>query len=168
MESCMKKIAKETYDNWAKEFESSFWANTTGWGMAFCNQFNIEDDNLWAEDNRMIAEIKIFEQYVDASLAPEEEKDTEFDWTPYPTLSAEIKEDILNYINKGEEPDGFLVSVLCNDLVNAVGRSTDEEFAMLRDLINFIYKEMPYETWGNHRAVVAYQRRFMKLENENV
>lgn len=166
----MKKIAKQTYDDWAKEFEESFWSKTMGWGMAFCNQFNVENDALWSEDNRMLAEITIFEQYVGADLEPEQQKDTEFDFTPYPTITEEAQQAILDYVNKGEDPGGFLNSVLCNDLVNAVGRADDQEFAMIRDLVNFVYKNMPYETWGNHKAVAAYQRRFevKTTEKENV
>ena len=149
----MKKIAKETYDSWAKEFEASFWSNTTGWGMAFCNQFNIEDDGLWAEDNRMLAEIKIFDEYVDASLVPEEAKDVEFDWTPYPTLSAELQQQILDYINKGEEPDGFLVSVLCNDLVNAVSLADSTNLAGLKDIVLWLTTQAPEAAWGSAAKV---------------
>lgn len=165
----MKKIAKQTYDEWAKEFEQSFWSKTMGWGMAFCNQFNVENDALWGEDNRGLAEILIFEQYVDAALVPEVQQDMEFDWQPYPTLSDEVKQAIGDYVNKGIDPGGFINSVLCNDLVNAVGRADDEEFAMIKDLVNFVYKNMPYETWGNHKAVAAFLRRFevKTTENEN-
>jgi len=166
----VKKIAKQTYDEWAKEFEESFWSKTMGWGMAFCNQFNVENDSLWAEDNRGLAEVLIFEQYVDEAATPDPVQDTEFDFTPYPTITEEAQQAILDYVNKGEDPGGFLNSVLCNDLVNAVGRAGDQEFAMIRDLVNFVYKNMPYETWGNHKAVAAYQRRFevKTTEKENV
>jgi hypothetical protein len=162
MEVIMKKIAKQTYDTWATAHAKSFWANTINWGHAFCNEFNVEDSALFDQVDRMSAEIFIFEKYVDDNIEPEAVADIVFDWTDYPTVNDECKEQMGSYINQGQDPGGFLTSILCNDLINTVSRATDEEYAMLKDLVKFMHADMPYEAWGNHKAVSSYQRRFIK------
>jgi hypothetical protein len=59
------------------------------------------------------------------------------------------KEALFNYVNYGTPPSGFLRAVLCNDLVEAVGRADTENLAALKEIVQYVYWELPGLCWGN-------------------
>lgn len=57
------------------------------------------------------------------------------------------------YVEKGIRPGDFVIALLSNDLVNAVGRADSQNQAALVDWIKFMYNELPSGCWGTPEKV---------------
>jgi hypothetical protein len=71
-------------------------------------------------------------------------------------IPAHTQQALLDYVEHGYEPGGFLYSVLCNDLIGAVSRADASNLESLRDIAQFVYNEMPSNCHGNEAIVVRY------------
>jgi hypothetical protein len=60
------------------------------------------------------------------------------------------------YIEEGEMPGGFLVAVLCNDLVEAFGKADEVNRACLWDWCLWLYNEAPMPAWGSAEKVLTW------------
>lgn len=60
---------------------------------------------------------------------------------------------IVNYVNHKVIPGDFLLSVLQNDLKNAVGYADDENIHLLPVYVAFFYFNIPSVAWGSKEAV---------------
>jgi len=67
---------------------------------------------------------------------------------PQYTLAA-----LTRYVEKGFQPGGFLTAVLANDLFGAVGRADAENSQALKAIVEFVYNQMPSNSWGSREAV---------------
>lgn len=63
------------------------------------------------------------------------------------------------YVERGLEPGGFLMSVLCNDLFGAVSRADETNLASLKDICMYVHWEIPADCWGNENKVRAYMKK---------
>lgn len=60
-----------------------------------------------------------------------------------------IKRSIDAYVTHRQPVGGFLQAVLSNQLFEAVGRADNESMAALREIIQYIYNEIPAKSWGS-------------------
>lgn len=65
-----------------------------------------------------------------------------------------------HWIDHGIPPGDFLLAVLCNDLMDAIGRADDENRQNLPAYISFLFNEAPSPCWGSPPKVIAWAARF--------
>lgn len=63
---------------------------------------------------------------------------------------------IENYVRHGLEPGSFITAVLENNLVEAIGRADSYNLVVIRDIVRYVYNEIPSESWGSRDAVVNW------------
>ncbi len=63
---------------------------------------------------------------------------------------------IERYINKGILPGDFLIAVLENDLMNALGKADSENIKNLPAYLTYLYNEAPANCHGSPKAVKAW------------
>jgi len=71
-----------------------------------------------------------------------------------------LKEAFDRYVDHGIEPGGFLMAVLENNLCQAVGRADDQNIQILKDIVAYVYNDMPSECWGSPEKVRAWRALF--------
>jgi len=71
-----------------------------------------------------------------------------------------IKDSLKLYANQGIEPGGFLSAVLENNLFDALGMADSYNRASLFELVQYIYDELPYDSWGSVERVSKYLDKF--------
>lgn len=57
------------------------------------------------------------------------------------------------YINEGKPPGGFLMAVLTNDLVGAVGGADMQNRESIVAWTQWLYNDIPSRAWGSQEAV---------------
>ena len=62
------------------------------------------------------------------------------------------------YINHGIEPGGFLMAVLSNNLIKAIGSADHHNLAALKDICGWLYMYAPSNCWGSFETVDLYIR----------
>jgi hypothetical protein len=92
----------------------------------------------------------------------------EIDYNKCPKRFAQT---MMDYIENGYEPGGFINAVLANDLFGAYGRydNCPQESDELRKLIVFIYNHVPSSCWGSYKRVedhilAKYNERLAETE----
>jgi hypothetical protein len=74
------------------------------------------------------------------------------------------KDSLDRYVNEGIMPGSFLRAVLTNDLASAVFKADSKNLAALKDIMLYIYNEVPANAWGSTSTVVDYaQRKFKQV-----
>lgn len=68
----------------------------------------------------------------------------------------EIKEALDNYLNYGQNPGSFGMSVLHNNLSESVYHADHIEKAFLGNIIGYVYNSFPPEAWGSVEKVRAW------------
>jgi hypothetical protein len=68
-------------------------------------------------------------------------------------IPARTKNALFNYVNHGVRPGGFLTAVLCNDLMAAVGHADTENLAALKQIVQYVYWEIPGACWGSRKRM---------------
>lgn len=77
-------------------------------------------------------------------------------------------EALMNYFNNCWEPGSFLMSVLCNDLMQASFRADHVNKQHLAEIAAWVYHNAPQGSWGNKEIVRGwldrneYQQRYEK------
>jgi len=71
-------------------------------------------------------------------------------------------ESLQAYVNEGRPTGGFLRAVLANDLFEAVGKADSQNILCLREIIGWVYWNVPREAWRSYGAVDAW----IKQKNE--
>ena len=69
------------------------------------------------------------------------------------TIPVITKEALDRYVNDRISTGGFLHAVLADRLFDAVGRADKENLAALRDIVTYIYNELPGDCWGSAAKV---------------
>lgn len=78
-----------------------------------------------------------------------------------------IKQGIDRYAKKGVPTGGFLKAVLCNDLFEAVGRAGDESESALKQIVQYVYNEIPGNCWGSLEQYDAWiEKHIAKRQKE--
>lgn len=67
---------------------------------------------------------------------------------------------LLAYATHGHLPGGFLTAVLSNDLREAISRADHENLAVLKEIVTFVYMELPSPCWGSAKAVFDWTTQF--------
>lgn len=67
-------------------------------------------------------------------------------------------EALLRYKERGIPPGDFLQAVLCNDLVEAVGRADDYNIEVIPAYADFLYNQLPRTAWGSEEAIDRYSK----------
>lgn len=64
-----------------------------------------------------------------------------------------IKHSLKLYVEKKIPTGGFLEAVLSNDLCDAIGRADAENARQLKEIVVYIYNEIPSTCWGSREKV---------------
>lgn len=57
------------------------------------------------------------------------------------------------YLNQGINPGSFLTAVLENNLMEAFGRADDTNSINLRNIVGYVYNNIPGSSWGSPERV---------------
>lgn len=83
------------------------------------------------------------------------EHTVEFEVTS-PLVPEHMRGAIERYLNHGIEPGGFMMAVLCNDLVGALGRADHINRERIHDIVEYLYNNAPAACWGSPGKVSAW------------
>jgi hypothetical protein len=72
------------------------------------------------------------------------------DWDLIPE---HIRGSLRLYIEGGYHPGSGLTAILCNDLRRTAHSADDKNWAHMRDIVRFIYRYAPAESWGSVEKV---------------
>ena len=78
---------------------------------------------------------------------------------PECAVSADVKEYLREYAEERRPRGDFLTACLSNNLMNAVCRADANNLAQLREIMQYIYCELPSECWGNREKVDKWLKR---------
>ena len=84
-----------------------------------------------------------------------------------------IKENVLisinSYAKEGKPVGDFLYAVLSNDLTSAIFRADLDNRAALYEIVQYIYNEIPADSWGSTEKVEAWlkikREEFVPMKN---
>ena len=71
----------------------------------------------------------------------------------YPRIRTDVFDAIDLYVEKGCEPGGFVLAVLRNDLMDAMGRADVFNRMTLFDICGYVYNEIPAPCHGSPEKV---------------
>ena len=74
----------------------------------------------------------------------------------YEKLPERFQDSLERYLEYGIQPGHFLTAVLCNDLMNAIGRADDESLAALPAVCKWLYNEAPGNAFGSKEKVIDW------------
>lgn len=77
-------------------------------------------------------------------------------YPPLPNAIEHLREGIIRYVEDRVQTGGFLEAVLCNDLREAVGRADTTSFQYLKELVSWVYWNIPSACWGSPAKVRAW------------
>lgn len=77
----------------------------------------------------------------------------------YSMLPAHMREGMQLWIERGIEPGSFLMAVLCNDLMGALGRADSTNINALKNYGMFLYNEVPSDCYGSPEKCEAWAER---------
>ena len=91
-----------------------------------------------------------------------------YNWQKAPKWS---REGFKNYVDRGLMPGHFLLACLCNDLAKAMGHysspaSGGNSYAELYRIVQFMYNELPNDTWGSTTKIIAYGENLRRMQDE--
>lgn len=66
------------------------------------------------------------------------------------------------YVKDGIPTGDFLFAVLTNNLTNAVLRADEGNLAAIREIMLYVYNEVPSEAWGTEEKVKAWLKKKAK------
>ena len=67
-----------------------------------------------------------------------------------------MMEGLQRYINSHIKPGSFLLSVLCNDLAEAVMNADDENLGNIPAYVSYLYNKTPRTCWGSEEKVANW------------
>ena len=78
----------------------------------------------------------------------------------YHDIPEHTRQTLVDYVELGYEPGGFVSAVLSNNLVEAFGRGDMRNIAALGSIVKFMYNRMPMNAWGSEERVLAHLNSF--------
>lgn len=76
----------------------------------------------------------------------------------YGRVPPNIMEGLVAYRDTGRRTGSFLEAVLRNNLAEAVGRADRFSLAALKDIVQWVWWEMPAHAWGSEQKVRAWMQ----------
>lgn len=64
---------------------------------------------------------------------------------------------VARYLRAAVPPGGFLTAVLQNDLRETFNRGDDTSIFFLKELMVFLYNDVPYKAWGSPTRVERWR-----------
>lgn len=71
----------------------------------------------------------------------------------YNRVKQDTRDVLLDYINHGHEPGGFLIAVLSNNLKESFRRADYENYMTIGDIVAWLYNNAPSPCCGSPEAV---------------
>lgn len=75
---------------------------------------------------------------------------------PYMTNSVKL------WVENGIRPGSFLTAVLANDFVSATVKADSLNKTKLTEWAQFIYNELPQDSWGSYEKLKEWEKRHGK------
>ena len=72
------------------------------------------------------------------------------------TIPSDLIKSLTYYVEHHSETGGFLRAVLENDLTEAIGRADLDNLLILKDIVGYIFNELPMSCWGSKEKVKAW------------
>ncbi len=76
--------------------------------------------------------------------------------TEYLAIRADVLESLERYALRGIPPGSFLMAILENDLMEAIGRADADNLKTLKAIVTFVYMELPSSCWKSPERVNAW------------
>lgn len=73
-----------------------------------------------------------------------------------------IKLALDKWASNGDIPGDFVLAVLHNDLMDAVCRADADSLASIRDIVLYVYNDLPSPCWGSLQNVNLWLARFKR------
>lgn len=64
------------------------------------------------------------------------------------------------YLNHGIMPGSFMTAVLENNLSEAFGRADSFNTANMKNIVGYVYNNVPANAWGSREKVDEYLKQF--------
>ncbi len=80
-------------------------------------------------------------------------------WIALDEIPEHMRAGLLDYIERGYEPGGFIWAVLCNDLRGACARADSVNRHALYAYVHFLWNYAPAACWGSEERVAAWIER---------
>lgn len=74
----------------------------------------------------------------------------------YHVIKEDVIESLHRFVFQKINPGSFLQSVLCNDLVEAVGRADRVNLATLKEIVSYCYTRLPANCWKSYERYEAW------------
>ena len=71
-------------------------------------------------------------------------------------LPENIKGAIDRYVEERIQPGGFTSAVLENNLAMAIGRADENSLKAIREIVGYVYNEIPSRAWGSQEKVQSW------------
>jgi hypothetical protein len=84
----------------------------------------------------------------------------------YEMLPEHMREGMQLWVERGIDPGDFLMAVLQNDLMGALGKADSTNIDRLKDYGMFLYNEVPSDCFGSLENVSAWMERGGLLGHE--
>lgn len=72
-------------------------------------------------------------------------------------IEQRFKEAIDRWVNDACPMGGFINAVLENNLKEALGRADEDAYHNIRDIVKYLYNEVPAGCWGSRERVKAWK-----------
>ena len=82
-----------------------------------------------------------------------------YQYVDYDALPTHMRQGAEDYIERGDQPGGFLFAVFVNDLVEAFARADEINAAAMPAWAEWLYNEAPSACWGSVEKVRAWQEQ---------
>lgn len=86
------------------------------------------------------------------------------DYTSFP--NQDLVPGLKRYFEQGYEPGGFLIAVLTNDLSGAIGQADYRNTQVLKEIMQWVWMEVPSPAWGSFEKVEAWIESKQRLTPE--
>lgn len=67
-----------------------------------------------------------------------------------------IRNEFFRFLDLGKKPSGFLYSILCNDLAQAVENADEKQKTQLIDIVCWVQENAPNSIWGSESRVIRH------------
>lgn len=85
----------------------------------------------------------------------------------YEMLPAHMQEAMKLWVERGIDAGSFMMAVLCNDLMGALGKADSTNINRLKDYGMFLYNEVPSDCFGSREKVKKWAERGGMLGHED-
>jgi hypothetical protein len=75
-------------------------------------------------------------------------------------MRQDIKDSLRRYVEQGIAPGGFLLAVLSNNLMEAIGRADEYNLQSLRAICGHVYCKLPAGCHGSELKVNEWLKKF--------